>query len=76
MLLAAAFAIGAHFVDWSAPGLVVTQTGIATGTPRKDERLILFFKTGDCRDGMMVYTGRYGDYEKAESLLLKSHICK
>jgi hypothetical protein len=65
---------GAHFVDWSAPGLVVTQKGIAIGTPRKDERLILFFKDGTCSH-VQTYTGRYGDEEKAWAFVAQSKFC-
>lgn len=65
---------GAHFVDWSAPGLAVTQKGIAVGTPRKDERLILFFKDGACAR-MQVYSGRYGDFDEAIRFLWRSKFC-
>lgn len=74
MLLAAAFVLSAHFVDWSAPGLVVTQRGIAVGTPRKDERLILFFKDGTCSH-VQTYSGRYGDEDAAWAFLKKSRFC-
>lgn len=41
-----------------------------------DEHLMFEIPEGDCSKGMKVHSGRYGDYEKAEDLLLKSHICK
>jgi hypothetical protein len=73
--LVLAASMGAHFVDWSSPGLIVTQKGIAIGTPKVDERLILFFKDGTCSH-VQTYTGQYGDVEKAWSFLHKSGLCK
>lgn len=73
--IALAASLGAHWVDWSAPGLTVTQKAVAVGTPRKDERLILFFRTGRCEDGMAVKSGRYGDLDASLDFLLRAKPC-
>lgn len=72
--LALVASMGAHFVDWSAPGLIVVQKGVAVGTPHVDERLILFSKDGECRSYVR-FAGQYGDFTKAEHFL-RHHGCQ
>jgi len=75
--LALLASLHAHFVQYSGPGFPdFPQKGIAVGTPRVDERLIFYFPTGNCKDGMKAYTGHYGDVEAAEDFLMKSGVCK
>lgn len=76
IFLVASVTAKAHWVDWSAPGLVVTQSAIALGIPHKDEHVIFFFPTNNCKDGMKVYAAQYGDEEKAEEFLIDSKFCK
>lgn len=66
---------GAHFVDWSAPGVVVIQKGVAVGTPRVDERLIIYLPTGNCRPAVR-YSGAYGDWWQARSFLRRKMHCR
>lgn len=71
MLLAAAamaYSLGAHFQYW---GPNVTRNGVSIGTPRVDERLILFFPEGDWRT-MVVHGGRYQDGDKSRDFIWKN----
>lgn len=90
MLAAAllAYSLGAHFQYWGppphefvgkdhkkhmSPGVI--QKGVSIGTPRVDEHLILFFPDGTC-GRMRVFSGHYGDLDKARAFLWKSGLCR
>lgn len=66
-------ALAAHIITWQPDN---GQIGIAIGTPRVDEHLILFVPMQGCTAGMRVYDGRYGDLDKALAILVKSKVCK
>lgn len=64
----------AHFVDWSYPGGFVMQKGVALGTPKVDEHLILLFPDGTCSK-VVTYDGRFGDRERAWAFIRKVDLC-
>lgn len=68
--------MGAHWVKWDGPGMpVVIQKGVAVGTPRVDERLILFSKDGTCK-GFVRYAGQHGDLPQSKRFLWKEMRCR
>lgn len=72
--LALVASMGAHWVNWATPGLTVIQKGVAVGTPRVDERLVLFSKDGTCK-GFVRYAGRHGDLPQSKRFLSREMGC-
>lgn len=66
------YQLGAHWQYW---GPNVTRKAISIGIPRKDEHVMLYFPYGDCRQ-MRVFSGHYGDLDKAREFLWKSKLCQ
>lgn len=66
--------LGAHWVNWDFPGHHFIQKGVAIGTPRVDERLILFSKDGTCK-GFIRYAGKHGDLPQAKRFLDREMGC-
>lgn len=83
MLVAVTFAVvlagkapGAHWVDYKIPGQPLTaRRGVAMGTPRKDERLIIFMIDGKCSSAKR-FDGRYGDWWAARRFLRHQMGCR
>lgn len=68
----AAIALAASLITW-APG-ESAQIGVMMGAG-VDQHLILLVPETGCHDGMKIYGGRFGDFDKSLKLLKTSNIC-
>lgn len=72
LALSAALSDPVGWINWKPQG---DQVGVVVGDSNEG-RLILWIPPQGCSGGMKVYSGKYGDFDKAVALLKTSHICR
>ncbi len=72
LAVAAAVSSGPNFITWTVKESA--QIGVSMGSGAEVHLILLVPETG-CHDGMRVFSGRYGDFDKSLALLKKSRIC-
>jgi len=70
-MILAAMTLAAHWVAWPPE---LRQKGVAIGAGVR-EHLIIFLPDGDCRR-MRVFSGNYGDIDKAREFIWRSKFCQ
>lgn len=71
-MILAVMALGASLITWGPKESA--QIGVMMGRG-VDQHLIFLVPETGCKDGMRVFSGYYGDFDKSAELLKTSHIC-